>query len=208
MARWLGWTHPKLPPVDLSPSCRCLSRLPCSECKAWGAHCQRTSILSPYLHSEAVAHKGDQRSPMSGRYTAPSPWGRICFSSEQCLSLHCFPAKKNQGEVLEWLKRHAWKVCKRQKRFAGSNPALRNKGCKSATYAIYTLFYTQKYRWLIRRQAEPLELLDGASRARLVFSHLPDTSSPFPGYSDVLISPIHLQCQSHSRRCLKTLEDS
>ncbi len=28
------------------------------------------------------------------------------------------------GEVLEWLKRHAWKVCKRQKRFAGSNPAL------------------------------------------------------------------------------------
>ena len=121
MARWLGWTHPKLPPVDLTPSCRCLSRLPCSECKAWGAHCQRTSILSPYLHSEAVAHKGDQRSPMSGRYTAPSPWGRICFSSEQCLSLHCFPAKKNQGEVLEWLKRHAWKVCKRQKRFAGSN---------------------------------------------------------------------------------------
>ena len=26
--------------------------------------------------------------------------------------------------MLEWLKRHAWKVCKRQKRFAGSNPAL------------------------------------------------------------------------------------
>ena len=130
MARWLGWTHPKLPPVDLSPSCRCLSRLPCSECKAWGAHCQRTSILSPYLHSEAVAHKGDQRSPMSGRYTAPSPWGRICFSSEQCLSLHCFPAKKNQGEVLEWLKRHAWKVCKRQKRFAGSNPSLSARGFK------------------------------------------------------------------------------
>ena len=131
MARWLGWTHPKLPPVDLSPSCRCLSRLPCSECKAWGAHCQRTSILSPYLHSEAVAHKGDQRSQMSGRYTAPSPWGRICFSSEQCLSLHCFPAKKNQGEVLEWLKRHAWKVCKRQKRFAGSNPALSAKRLQS-----------------------------------------------------------------------------
>ena len=26
--------------------------------------------------------------------------------------------------MLEWLKRHAWKACKRQKRFAGSNPAL------------------------------------------------------------------------------------
>ena len=26
--------------------------------------------------------------------------------------------------MLEWLKRHAWKVCKRQKRFRGSNPCL------------------------------------------------------------------------------------
>ena len=26
--------------------------------------------------------------------------------------------------MLEWLKRHAWKACKRQKCFAGSNPAL------------------------------------------------------------------------------------
>ena len=34
------------------------------------------------------------------------------------------PKEKRRGEVLEWLKRHAWKVCKRQKRFAGSNPAL------------------------------------------------------------------------------------
>lgn len=30
----------------------------------------------------------------------------------------------NKGEMLEWLKRHAWKACKRQKCFAGSNPAL------------------------------------------------------------------------------------
>ena len=28
------------------------------------------------------------------------------------------------GEVLEWLKRHAWKACNRQNRFAGSNPVL------------------------------------------------------------------------------------
>ena len=28
------------------------------------------------------------------------------------------------GEVLEWLKRHAWKACKRLKRFGGSNPPL------------------------------------------------------------------------------------
>ncbi len=31
---------------------------------------------------------------------------------------------QSQGEVLEWLKRHAWKACKRQKRFGGSNPPL------------------------------------------------------------------------------------
>ena len=33
-------------------------------------------------------------------------------------------AENAEGEVLEWLKRHAWKACKRQKCFAGSNPAL------------------------------------------------------------------------------------
>ena len=33
-------------------------------------------------------------------------------------------AKHARGEVLEWLKRHAWKACNRQNRFAGSNPVL------------------------------------------------------------------------------------
>ena len=28
------------------------------------------------------------------------------------------------GEVLEWLKRHAWKACSRRNRLAGSNPVL------------------------------------------------------------------------------------
>ena len=31
---------------------------------------------------------------------------------------------QNEGEMLEWLKRHAWKACKPLKGFAGSNPAL------------------------------------------------------------------------------------
>ena len=30
----------------------------------------------------------------------------------------------SQGEMLEWLKRHAWKACIRQKRIRGSNPRL------------------------------------------------------------------------------------
>jgi hypothetical protein len=36
------------------------------------------------------------------------------------------PARRRPycGEVAEWLKAHAWKVCLRQKRNAGSNPAL------------------------------------------------------------------------------------
>ena len=38
------------------------------------------------------------------------------------------------GEVLEWLKRHAWKACIRQKRIAGSNPVL------SAFFIYQTLY--------------------------------------------------------------------
>ena len=34
---------------------------------------------------------------------------------------------RKQGEVLEWLKRQAWKACNRQNRFAGSNPVLSAK---------------------------------------------------------------------------------
>ena len=32
-----------------------------------------------------------------------------------------------EGEMLEWLKRHAWKACKLQKGFRGSNPRLSAK---------------------------------------------------------------------------------
>ena len=43
-----------------------------------------------------------------------------CFGGVATPSDHIFTF----GEVLEWLKRHAWKACKRQKRFGGSNPPL------------------------------------------------------------------------------------
>ena len=36
-----------------------------------------------------------------------------------------------KGEVLEWLKRHAWKACIRQKRITGSNPVLSAKKRKT-----------------------------------------------------------------------------
>ncbi len=35
-----------------------------------------------------------------------------------------FREDDHQGEMLEWLKRHAWKACIRLKRIAGSNPTL------------------------------------------------------------------------------------
>ena len=35
-----------------------------------------------------------------------------------------FASANQQGEVLEWLKRHAWKACSRQNWLAGSNPVL------------------------------------------------------------------------------------
>ena len=33
-------------------------------------------------------------------------------------------AENTEGEMLEWLKRHAWKACIRQKCIRGSNPSL------------------------------------------------------------------------------------
>ena len=39
---------------------------------------------------------------------------------------------KPQGEMLEWLKRHAWKACIRQKRISGSNPDLSANKAKEA----------------------------------------------------------------------------
>ena len=46
--------------------------------------------------------------------------------------------------MLEWLKRHAWKACNRQKRFGGSNPPLsanRGKGSHQHGF-LFCLFLT------------------------------------------------------------------
>ena len=39
-------------------------------------------------------------------------------------NLQPFLKEASIGEMLEWLKRHAWKACIRQKRIRGSNPRL------------------------------------------------------------------------------------
>ena len=44
-------------------------------------------------------------------------------SDKKDILLHLL-LKTEAGKMLEWLKRHAWKACKRLKRFTGSNPVL------------------------------------------------------------------------------------
>ena len=53
------------------------------------------------------------------------------FAPLLCRLGFCIGCRKNnnvmaidEGEMLEWLKRHAWKACKLQKGFRGSNPRL------------------------------------------------------------------------------------
>ena len=48
----------------------------------------------------------------------------------------------HKGEMLEWLKRHAWKACKLQKGFRGSNPRLSaTKDCKKIFFFKSTLVH-------------------------------------------------------------------
>ena len=60
----------------------------------------------------------------------------------------------SKGKVLEWLKRHAWKACKRQKRFAGSNPVLsayNQQITKIRRYAMYRLiFVLWIFKWYFK----------------------------------------------------------
>ena len=61
------------------------------------------------------------------------------------------------GEVLEWLKRHAWKACSRQNRLAGSNPVLsaQKKSCKFCwTVFVWFILTIVRFQQTISRQAK------------------------------------------------------
>ena len=58
-----------------------------------------------------------------------------CGSHFFC-NLHPILKKAPIGEMLEWLKRHAWKACIRQKCIRGSNPRL-SAGMKEETRSKY-----------------------------------------------------------------------
>jgi hypothetical protein len=50
------------------------------------------------------------------------------------------------GEMAEWSKAHAWKVCNRQKRFMGSNPIL------SAIFLFFNqIYFTITFYWMSRK---------------------------------------------------------
>ena len=44
--------------------------------------------------------------------------------------------------MLEWLKRHAWKACIRQKRIGGSNPppSAKTQGVNQKIYTLFVVF--------------------------------------------------------------------
>ena len=53
--------------------------------------------------------------------------------------MHPLSNRKAKGEMLEWLKRHAWKACIRQKRIGGSNPPL--SATSHVSRKIYMTFF-------------------------------------------------------------------
>lgn len=64
---------------------------------------------------------------------------------------------QNTGEVAEWFKAHAWKVCVRQKRIGGSNPFLSafleindNKNSQKTKYELkFKLAHEKSNRFFI-----------------------------------------------------------
>ena len=47
-----------------------------------------------------------------------------CCIAKKVVTCNPISCRRTQGKMLEWLKRHAWKACIRQKRIGGSNPPL------------------------------------------------------------------------------------
>ena len=55
-----------------------------------------------------------------------------------------FLRDRPEGVMLEWLKRHAWKACIRQKRIGGSNPPLSATNAENQQIAKQTPSFTPK----------------------------------------------------------------
>ena len=51
-------------------------------------------------------------------------WRKASYMNRPSFRPRPRPGARMNGEVAEWSKAHAWKVCIRQKRIVGSNPTL------------------------------------------------------------------------------------
>ena len=72
--------------------------------------------------------------------------------------------------MLEWLKRHAWKACNRQNRFAGSNPVLSARliSERKERFIFELLFLYIHWRKFTFRQMEQLKEVQSKSLFFLV----------------------------------------
>ena len=58
--------------------------------------------------------------------------------------------------MLEWLKRHAWKACKRRNRFRGSNPRLSADYTKGKPQAGFPFFFADGQSAFVHSSGSPL----------------------------------------------------
>ena len=72
-------------------------------------------------------------------------WAIFAFCNTEKIEYLCEPIF---GEVSEWLKEHAWKVCIRQKCIEGSNPSLSAKTIEKPSIARF--FYLRTEPSLLR----------------------------------------------------------
>ena len=65
-----------------------------------------------------------QDAPAAEQTEQAAPAAQAAPADEAAAPVVAENAENTEGEMLEWLKRHAWKACIRQKCIRGSNPRL------------------------------------------------------------------------------------
>ena len=96
--------------------------------------------------------------------------------------------------MLEWLKRHAWKACIRQKRIGGSNPP---PSAKKPLQVFCSGFFCRRNGSLLRRWKMNRSMISGAS-----FIYIP---TPLLETAVSLVSPLLLT--QHPVRLRGTAEE-
>jgi hypothetical protein len=84
--------------------------------------------------------------------------------------------------MLEWLKRHAWKACKRLKRFTGSNPVLSANKCRNR-YKSVAVYFLSLSVWLPRCKNAPTAI---------------------PQFTVGFLSPLFLRVMGETPKCFFT----